>query len=326
MQSRIGKIKTVLKIVFAASIIWWLLENEKLDFSLITQSIERGHFWIVLGLIAIQGILATVRWRALLEIYSKHKLGLFSIIKISWIGLFFNNFLPGAVTGDFIKLIYIRDLDKSLSKTYLVTSVLMDRIFGLVGLLCIMGVASLLYYGEITSITPQVKKLVHFNLFLFTGAIFFLAGLFAPARWQEKLSQLAGQIPLVGKTLSRVYKQICTIGKNKNVIAKSMLLSISSQLICCFAFYLIGSPFYPVDIPLGYIFSLIPLGLITVAIPVAPAGIGLGHMAFEQLFGLIEISGGANYFNLYFLCQALVNSLGILPYILNRKQLPQNEL
>ena len=326
MKSKYGKIKTILKIAFAASIIWWLLENEKLDFSLIPQAIEQRYFWIVLGLIAIQGILATFRWRALLKIHSRHKLGLFSVIKISWIGLFFNNFLPGAVTGDFIKLIYIRDLDRNLSKTYLVTSVFMDRIFGLTGLLCIMGTASLLYYSEITSITPQVKQLVHFNLFLFAGAIFFLLGLFIPPKWQEKLSQLAGQIPFAGKTLSRVYKQICAIGKNKSIVAKSMALSISSQLICCFAFYMIGRPFYPVDIPLGYILSLIPLGLITVAIPVAPAGIGLGHMAFEQLFGLIEIPGGANYFNLYFLCQALVNSLGIFPYILNRKQIPQNEL
>ncbi len=316
--------KAILKIVFAASIILWLVENERLDFSLIPRALKHNSFWMVLGLILFQGLLAALRWRVILHARSQGKLGLFSIVRISWIGLFFNNFLPGAVTGDLIKLIYTQGLDRNLGKTFLVTSVFMDRIFGLTGLLCIMGVSSLLYFDDISAIGPQVRQLMLFNLFLFAGALLFVASLFTPSQWQEKLSRLANKLPFLGQVISKVSTQIWAIGKNKGVVIKSLTLSLGAQLICCSSFYLLGRPFFPVDIPLGHILSIIPLGLITVAIPIAPAGIGLGHVAFEQLFGLINIPGGANYFNLYFLCQAMVNLLGVFPYIFNRKPLGKN--
>ena len=54
--------------------------------------------------------------------------------------------------------------------------------------------------------------------------------------------------------------------------------------------------------------------------PLSPAGIGLGHVVFDQIFELIGISGGANYFNLYFLYLISVNSLGFFPYMFGGKK------
>ena len=43
-------------------------------------------------------------------------------------------------------------------------------------------------------------------------------------------------------------------------------------------------------------------------------------MAFEKLFGYFNITGGANFFNLYFLCLIFVNLFGFIPYILSGKK------
>ena len=59
-----------------------------------------------------------------------------------------------------------------------------------------------------------------------------------------------------------------------------------------------------------------PIGLITVAIPIAPGGIGIGHMAFETLYQLAGLSGGADIFNLYIIVVLGVNMLGGIPYFL----------
>ncbi len=313
--------KIALKIIFASSIILWLLKSGKLDFSLIPQVLQNGHSWLfAIGLMIIQDIISAFRWRMILNISSNQKLRIFDIIKITWIGLFFNNFLPGAVTGDFIKLVYIRDLNKDLSKTYLVTTVFIDRILGLIGLLCILGITSLFYYNDVTSLGPQMSKLVHFNLFLFLGAIFFIISLFAPKKFQKLILNLSEKIPIIGSRITKTFKQFWIIGGSKSVVIQSVLISLFLQFTNCLAFYILSQPFYGTALPLGYILSLIPIGFIAIAIPISPAGIGVGHVVFDQLFELIGVHGGANYFNLYFICLVLANSLGVIPYIYSGKR------
>ena len=47
--------------------------------------------------------------------------------------------------------------------------------------------------------------------------------------------------------------------------------------------------------------SVAPLAILVTALPLAPGGMGVGHVAFEEVLGIVGISGGANIFNLFFL-------------------------
>jgi hypothetical protein len=228
--------------------------------------------------------------------------------------------LPGAVTGDFIKLLYVRDLDPKMSKTFLVTSVLMDRILGLMGLLVILGASSALFYNEIVGLSPQMKGLVHFNLLLFSGAIGFIGFLFAPRAIQEKVLNLSKLVPVLGEKIHKTLLSVWTIGDNKVVLFKCIALSVILQVINFSAFYLISSPFYGAEIPFKYIITFIPIGFMATAVPISPAGLGVGHVIFEKLFSFVGVAGGANFFNLYFVALVFVNSFGFLPYIFGGKQ------
>ncbi len=314
-------LKMALKLGLAVTIVIWLLRSGKLDFSLINQSFREGYAWLFgLMILVFQDCISSFRWRWLLTANSNKKFPFQDMIRVTWIGLFFNSFLPGAVTGDFIKLLYIRDLDKDMSKTYLVTSVLLDRILGLIGLLIILGIGTLISYNEVVGLSPQMAGLIKFNLLLFAGALGFLVFLFAPRKFQETLLSLTNYIPIIGEKIHKTLESVWIIGDNKLVLFKCISTSIVLQLLNFGAFYVLSSPFYSTPLDIATLITIIPIGFMAVAVPISPAGLGVGHVIFDKLFGFVGIAGGANFFNLYFVALVFVNSFGIIPYLLSGKK------
>ena len=224
----------IFKVFFATSLILWLVKNGKLDFSLTLKTFQSSKLFtlliVALFLLIIQDLLSAFRWKYILNAKSKTKLNNIDIIKITWVGLFFNNFLPGAVTGDFIKLIYVKKLDPELSKTYLITTILADRFFGLVGLLCIMGFTTLLYYNEVLLLSSEIQVLLHFNIFLFIITLIISSGLFVPPHIQKHLNNYFQKIPYIGKHILNLFQQLWVIGSSKKVIIKCVLISILSTI------------------------------------------------------------------------------------------------
>lgn len=313
--------KAVLKIIFAAAIITWLLRSDKLDFSLIGQSIQSGWSWLIcLILIIIQDGASAIRWRILLKIKSEAELPLLSMFKLTWIGLFFNSVLPGAVTGDLIKLVYARDFDRKLDKTFLVTTALVDRVLGLVGLLFLLGCFSMANYSELASYGDKMRNILHFNFLLFAGVIFFLALLFLPEKITLPIRDLLGRIPVLGKKVKKTLDQVWLIGADKGAIIKCLLISIALQFSNVVGFWIITAPFYGKELSIMQVFTFVPLGQMAVAVPISPAGIGVGHVIFETLFSFVGIPRGASLFNLYFICVILVNLMGFFPYVLSGKK------
>ncbi|MBT3585444.1 MAG: flippase-like domain-containing protein [Halobacteriovoraceae bacterium] len=300
---------------------YWLFRSGKLDFSLVGKSLHMGYGWLAcLTCIFCQALFSSFRWKILLRIGTQAPLPAWSMIRLTWIGLFFNSVLPGAVTGDFIKMLYARDLDKNLSKTYLLTSVLMDRILGLFGLLFLLGLFSIFNYNAVIAVSPKIKNLLHFNFLLFAGVIVFFATLFLKRSIQELILKYCLVIPKLGKFIHNTLQQVWLIGRHKKAVFTCLAMSMALQFSNILAFYFISSPFYGVEVSLPHVFTFIPIGFIAVAIPITPAGLGTGHVAFQELFSLFGIQGGSSFFNLYFLCMISINLLGFIPYMLSGKK------
>lgn len=320
-------IKTLLKFTFAAALMYWLIMSGKLDLSLVNKSIQHGPQWIfAILLIFSQNGLATLRYKLLLETKIKKPLSFFLVFKINYIGQFFSAILPGAVTGDLIKLIYVKKLDKHFTKTFLITTALLDRIIGLTGLLFLAGFFSLIYFSEITALSPEISSVIFVNLLLFGGAVLFLGILVAPYSFQLKIAYLVKKIPLIGIKLFSILEQVFALREKRKVLFFSFLISILIHVTSIFSFWIITSPFYSTNLPLGYAFTVIPVGLIATAIPLSPGGLGVGHVLFANLFSFVNIQNGASLFNLFFLCNFINNSLGLIPYVLIGKEKKLEEL
>lgn len=96
-----------------------------------------------LALLVVGQYLCTIRWSAILE-HLGIRIARGRLFSFYLIGMFFSNFFPSIVGGDFVKIFYVkRDSGKSL--TVALTSVYLDRATGFVALLAFGIAGSLLY-------------------------------------------------------------------------------------------------------------------------------------------------------------------------------------
>ncbi len=103
------------------------------------------------------------------------------------------------------------------------------------------------------------------------------------------------------------------------MIPIAILVSILSHLLSCAAFYIaLRSLGRATDVPAGYFFLLVPLGLVAIAIPISPAGIGVGQAAFFALFRILSTAhatAAADAFTVYQLAVILVSLSGLYWYL-----------
>lgn len=312
--------KTILKIIFAVAILTWLIKSDKLDFSLIGIVLKNGP-WVFVSftLLAVSSFIAAFRWSLLLKTKSE-LIRIKSIYPINLIGQFFSTFLPGIVTGDFLKLLYVKDCDPALRKSFLLSTALIDRIIGLIGLIIVAGFSSVYFYDDLVNLSPKVKPLISFNIMLLVGAVGFVLVLFMPSSIKRLVIELLKILPVIGNKLSEVTETFWKIGENRLVILKTISLSVIVHIIAITAFWSLSHTFLNANIGIKQLFSIIPIGLISIAIPVSPAGAGVGHLVFEELFKALGQEKGASFFNLYFLVAISVNLMGVIPYVLWKKK------
>jgi glycosyltransferase 2 family protein len=68
--------------------------------------------------------------------------------------------------------------------------------------------------------------------------------------------------------------------------------------------------------------TVFPIGLLSLVLPIAPSGFGVGHLAFDRLFSIVGLHDGATVFNVFLLGQIMPNVVGLLPYLALRSELP----
>ena len=85
--------------------------------------------WLTAGFLAagVGNLLGVVRWAIFLRVLGI-RLPAWDVVRLSFVGLFFNNFLVGAVGGDAVKVVWLAA--KGHRKTAALLSVIMDRMSG----------------------------------------------------------------------------------------------------------------------------------------------------------------------------------------------------
>lgn len=323
----------ILKFLLAAALIYWIFDSGKMDLSILWES--RNHLleWgICLSIVVINTLMVAYRWKRILEVQSQIRFKYISIVKVTWIGNLFNTVLPGLVSGDFIKLFYAKKLDPSLSKTFLVTSVFLDRILGLFGLLMVLGIATIYNYQSLMMISPQIRHLIHINGLIFLGMLSILLTLFFPTFLQNYLLKMGEKIPYLGHLVARTLTQFWAVGKDWKNVLFIVFFSMLSQTLNMLAFWTLITPFIEyasnatVSLTLLEGLSFIPLGFVVTAIPITPSGIGVGHAAFDLLFRYYGVINGASLFNFNLIANIGINLLGVIPYLSNKHSYSEEEM
>jgi uncharacterized membrane protein YbhN (UPF0104 family) len=69
------------------------------------------------------------------------------------------------------------------------------------------------------------------------------------------------------------------------------------------------------DVAYTTVATVFPLGILTMVLPITPAGLGVAHVAFDRLFTAIGLTGGATVFNVYLLGTIAPSLVGVFPYL-----------
>lgn len=134
--------KLFIKLAVTAVCLWYV--SKKIDWTLTWKLLQQSNKWWLVAA-AVLFILSKIVSSFRLNVYFKNirvDLSETTNLKLYWLGMFYNLFLPGGIGGDAYKVILLNHHKKSRNCgiKLLSAAVLLDRISGVVGLAILAGI------------------------------------------------------------------------------------------------------------------------------------------------------------------------------------------
>jgi len=323
MNPRVKSSLTLLLKFSLVGLLFYFLSQK----GLLSLSATRAAFqrWDLLLLAFVCFLTATLisifRWQALLKAQGIN-LPFAMTLKLSFVGYFFNVALPGAVSGDVVKAVYVAK-EAPGKRAFAFSSIIIDRLIGISALVMVASIAwGISLMSPAISGNASLWRAIELTVgsaglavFIFYGYLFLV-----PDRhdWIAKMLRgLEGKSPKFG-SLTRIYEGLRNYSKHRGVVVGTLLISmcihvlVTAGVICC------ANAIGETHIDYLSFYLVVPLGMIITAIPVLPAGIGTGHAAFLTLFKLLGSDRGVDVFNLYILSILIHAVLGGFVYLFSK--------
>jgi glycosyltransferase 2 family protein len=216
------------------------------------------------------------RWWLLLRSQSVY-IGFWTAVKLNFLGLFYNNFMPGSVGGDLVRAWYVtRHTDRKLQAAL---SVFVDRVLiGLLGTFLIAVCCYFFYLHGRIEIPALVTKTGYQKAAMLIGAVlliivaFVLVVLFLFPKGRTILSRAWLYLKSASIRILKKLKNAAVMYlKKPGTILITLILTILSQLLTISAFWYLGRNL-GVDAGLVYYYFIFALTWVFGAIPVSVGG------------------------------------------------------
>jgi uncharacterized protein (TIRG00374 family) len=305
----------VLKFGFISGLLYFLSKKGFISVQATQQALKQWQIILpAVCALLFTTCLGVVRWKWLLNAQGI-SLPFSRIMQLTFIGNFFNIALPGAVSGDFVKVFYVGK-EAKVQKTRALGSILFDRVAGLSALVLVSSGALIANYDAYvnTPLMSAIQVLVEFaaaSVLLFYGYLFLVREHHDPLlrllRWiQHRISKASA--------LTRVYESLRHYHNHRFTVIKVLSISVLIHLIVGWACLQLAHALGETQIALLSLYVILGMGLLITAIPIAPGGIGTGNVAFLYLFHLIGSERGADVYSLLALINLFLGSIGGLIY------------
>jgi glycosyltransferase 2 family protein len=307
-----------IKAIVAAALITWLVRSGSLDFKKLGLLFQRPH---LLGLCLAQFAFSVAvngnRWRVLLRIAGVD-ISFLKMLQLQMMGLFFAVVIPGNVGGDVIKSLYVARDASPEKRTSIFLVVFADRFLGLAGLVTIATIICA-FRPEIWS-DPQLGKPAAVTALLAFGALAGPAALLLAMRYGgARLEAFVTGSTRLAKLLSQLVAALRLMSAQPARLLYALALTMVTHATSIGWFTILTRAATGQEAPISSVATVFPLGLLTLVIPISPAGMGVGHVAFDRLFTAIGLTGGATVFNMFILGQMVPCLFGVIPYLLMKR-------
>ncbi|MBX6311397.1 MAG: flippase-like domain-containing protein [Isosphaeraceae bacterium] len=270
------------KCVLATALLFWLVQTKRLDLEHLVQ-IRFG--WLTIALVLCQVgmiLLPLVRWYLLTRAHNLD-LSIVRVMHMSLVGLFTTVFVPAGLGLDGARLYFVSRQARHRIPDILST-LIVDRVLGLVGLLLLSSV----FCGLLLLRTSNalLGRLLIFGLGLML-ALSAAVALLASKRAESLLATL-GRI----RAVAEVPRALQAYRHHKLILAWAFLLAILGHLsafaAAYFAFRSLSVPARVFDV-----FAITPMINLAGIIPLTPLGLGVSDSIAATLYPLVGLSGGA---------------------------------
>lgn len=277
---------TILQLVVTVAVLVWVFHDPVKRAQMAEALRAADYRWIIGAILAyvLVEFSAALRWQILLRVQD---------IRLTWsrmfglffIGMFYNQLLPGGTGGDIIKT-YLLLKETPQKKTGALLAVLFDRMVGLVGIIAITGTLIVLRYDWLSQ-KQETKQLVWVLLAVLGSAVLALVTSFIISGF-DLLHRLPNRFPMRDKlielsTAYHLYAHHWT----------ATLLAFAASIVAhlgTFTTFLFVAYGFGVRVPVIDFFAVMPIERTISSMPISFAGVGLREKVLQiMLHGLCGV-------------------------------------
>jgi uncharacterized protein (TIRG00374 family) len=280
--------------VVAGGILWgvfWISEGQRWDN--LKQIFIQMNFWIftvALGIFIFSQILVGLRWWLLLKTQSIF-IGFWTAVRLHYLGLFYNNFMPGSVGGDLIRAWYVTKHSDKWFEAAL--SVFVDRIIGLFSTLIIAAFFySLFLRGSGISINTGgkgsfLRSIAEYKWIFFwmvVGIVAIFCFLLSHTKGRVLLARFWSYVLiLIMKMLGKLRDAAILYCRSPLIILAAFGLTVFLQVLTITGFWFLGTDI-GVAVSIKYYLVFFTLTWVLGAVPVSISGAVVVEGSLYYLF------------------------------------------
>ena len=273
------------KCLLSAGLLVWLVTSGRLDFNAYRQLGSGPNLALLSAVVLVQAAAFALfidRWWGLSRAQGI-PITRGEVFRTGLKGLFTQLFLPGGIGADGVRILHVRKHYRD-QLVRGISSLITDRITGLVGLVLLGVVATAAY--QLTSGNRHLVPLLSFFVVLLAGGAAALLGLWFAARLPQLTRFWQRDLPARALDALRAYRS------NRSAVTGAVGISIVGHLITAVACYLAVVALGDRPSMIGVLAITTALNLIRM-IPITPLGLGVADGAAEVLYAQIGLSNGA---------------------------------
>jgi len=299
--------------------IFWVSREQRWNrLAEIFRQMNIAVFAAVLGIFIISQMIIGLRWWLLLR-SQQIFISFWAVVRLYFLGWFYNNFMPGSVGGDLLRAWYVTK--HTTKKFEAVLSVFVDRVIGLLSTLVIAVFFYLLFLrgrGTVIASTDQRGFLESFGdykrilFWIFAAIVLIFCVLLVHKKSRSILVKLWLYIRARALTMIVKLKDAMFIYcRNIGTILVVFALTVFLQLLTITGFWLLGRNL-GIEVGVVYYYVFFTLTWVLGAVPVSIGGAVIVEVLLASLF--IKFAGvSAESASALALCQRAVWMLASLP-------------
>jgi len=275
------------------SIILLIIIISWVDFSQVINALKNvNYLFLILALIVftIDRIIMAVKWNLLLKV-KKIKISLYDVIKIYYISNFVGFILPTTVGTDLVKTHLI--VKRKFSLSDVIASILVERLFGFLGLFVYGLTAIFLLLGKLSYLHIDLRGII-----LILTVLSFLGILGIVLSFNDKsvsffikLLKLSEKKKFWNRISPKIQKLILSYQsykKRKIVLLSFFALTLVEIFAGIFINFLIANGL-DLSVPITYFMAYIPIMMLLIRIPISFGGLGISEGGAIYFLGLVGV-------------------------------------